>query len=200
MKNIINSPIFITFVAFLALFILQNRSQNRIASEIKAAYEQILYIMNDAISDIEKTKALQTFAQKISTQLKTGFQIGFSSGESSKKISPEKQFLDIKDKVEFSKVQLSSPDQSNRQEILYTVKNLSDLPIRQLRVNFEYFRGGELIDAENNWISEVKVLAPGESFSSKQNRHPPRNVPENEIPTAIADSVKLKATSFDIVD
>ena len=138
MKNTINSPIFITILAIIALFILQNRSQNRIANELRSTYEELLSILEDGSSDFEKTKAIQTFANEIGTQLRAGFQSGFASDETEKEDSPEKIFLEQRPKISVSEPTLSPADKSNRQEILYSVTNASDHPIKQLKVNIEY--------------------------------------------------------------
>ena len=199
MKNTINSPIFITILAIIALFILQNRSQNRVATELRSTYEELLSILEDGSSDFEKTKAIQTFANEIGTQLRTGFQSGFASDETKKEDSPEKIFLEQRPKISVSEPTLSPADKSNRQEILYSVTNTSDQPIKQLKVNIEYYREGKLVDLDNNWISEAKVLAPAETLALKDGRMLPRDLPEDQQEAAVADEVRIKVTSFDIV-
>lgn len=202
MKTFLNSPLFIAILVIAALFILRETQQPRIASEVEAVYDEIVEIVEDGGSDLEKTKALQTFAQEIAAQLKTGFSAGFSSDgtDKEKKESREAKFLRIREQLILSAPKEIAASRNTTQEFIYTIKNESDTPIRSLRINYEYFNNGQLIDVSNDWISEVKVLPAGESVAMKESRNLPRDTPEAEIEQNRFDSVKLSVTSFDPVE
>ena len=63
------------------------------------------------------------------------------------------------------------PSQYNgRQSVLFSVKNESEFPIKSIKVNFDYFRAGELIDTKNEWLNKIEVLDAGESINLKKDR------------------------------
>jgi len=202
MKKFFNSPLFITLLVISALIVMRATQKPKIASEIQAAYEEVVRIAEDGGSDIEKTKALQIFAEEIASQLKTGFSAGFGSNGSdkAKEESREEEFLRIRDQISISEPKEVAGSSSRRQEYVYTLTNNSNQIIKSLRINHDFFINKELIDTKNDWVSEVKALAPGDSVSMKDYHSLPGNIPEEEMDSHTFDSVKLVVTSFDTVD
>lgn len=200
MTKIINSPLFIAIFIVLSLFILRAQTKPRIAFEMRRAYEEIIAIAEEASSDGEKSKAIQAFAQEISTQMREGFQAGFKSPEQEKKESREEKFLRTRKSILLSEAQEVNSSSKSSQHFLFTITNNLKIPIRQLKVNCEFFNSGKLIDVKNEWISEIKALAPGESISIKKSRNLPRDLEEGEVESHKFDQVKLTVTSFELIE
>jgi hypothetical protein len=118
MNKIINSPIVVAIFVVVSLFILQAQTKPKIASEIRGVYEEIITIAEEASDDGEKSKAIQTFAEEIATQMREGFQAGFKSPEKEKKESREEKFLRLKELVVLSKPEIISSSQKNTQNFI----------------------------------------------------------------------------------
>ena len=67
-----------------------------------------------------------------------------------------------------------------------------------LKLNYEFYKGGELINVENKWISEIKILSPAEEIAMSAERSYPTGVQEEQYDLYKSDEVKIKITSFDI--
>lgn len=200
MNKIINSPIVVAIFVVVSLFILKAQTKPKIASEIRGAYDEIISIAEEASSDGEKSKAIQAFAEDIATQLREGFQAGFDSSTKDKKESREETFLRLKDQIALSKPEISSSSQKNMQTFIYRITNNIDVPIKQVKVNYEYYRGDSLIDVENKWISEVKALATGESVAVKGKRYLQGYENDDELDAMKYDRVLLSITDFDTIE
>jgi hypothetical protein len=90
--------------------------------------------------------------------------------------------------------------QDSLENYLYEISNNSDSYVKRMKINFEFYDdSGELIDAENDWINEIKVLAPGEKMSLKAKHwlHKPEGSEEYQGHSA---SAKAEVTSFSITE
>ncbi len=195
MWKYINSPIVIVVIAISALFIFAGTTKPRLATEIRAAYEELNKIIENGASDAEKTKAIQQFAKEVATQMHNGFSDGLKSNAPQKE-NKDKIFVDTKQKLIISGIKKVKSEWQNGEKIIYSLKNNSDRSISNLRVNFEYYKNGELIDCTNDWVSEVKILSPNEKIALSKNRQLPKDPNE----TLNSDKVKISITSFDIKD
>lgn len=198
MNKWINSPIVITVIVLTALFTMKSQMHQDLGSQIRGAYDELIEIAEDAGSDAEKTQVIQDFASQIATQLKDGFSAGFSSG--SDKESSEAKFLRVRKLVEIVDLHETQADWKGRQAILFTLKNQSEYPLAQLRLNLEYYRGDKLIDVKNESLHEIKVLDAGESIPIKKDRSIPNHLTDEEKAAYTFDSVKATVTSFRIED
>jgi hypothetical protein len=200
MNKIVNSPIFIAIFVIASLFLMKSQMKPTIATEIQAAYEEIIRIAEEGGSDVEKTKAIQGFAKEIATQLKSGFKMGFSSGDKDKKESNEEKFVRLRAQVLIEELKEVASDSENAQSFIFKVTNGSDTGIKQLRINYEYYKDGKLIDVSNGWVSEVKVLDSMDSVSLKESRRLPRKIGEEDIDKNLFDEVKVIVTSFEPIN
>jgi len=200
MNKIINSPIVVAIFVVASLFILKAQTKPKVANEIRSAYEELMAIAEEAGTDGEKTKAIQSFAEEIGTQLREGFQAGFKSPDKEKKESREAKFLRTRESLLLSEAKEIKSSSSNSQQFLFTITNNLDLPVKQLKVNCEFYNGGNLIDVKNEWISEIKALAPKESIAIKKSRNLPRNAEPTEAEANKFDQVKLTVTSFELIE
>lgn len=192
----INSPILIAVIVIVAMFILQNSRKPELASEIRGVYEEINAILEDGASDAEKSKAIQEFVTEIGSQVREGFQAGFTSAEGED--NPLKEFLDAKSDVKIEEFKFITSKWQGRDEYIYKITNKSKHHISQLRLNHEFMKGGELVDVENKWISEIKVLAPGESVAMRGDHSYPNNTKPEDQHLYKLDGVNIKITDFTI--
>ena len=199
MTKIINTPIFIALFVVASLFILKAQTKPKMASEIRGAYNELISIAEEAGTDGEKSKAIQAFAEEIATQIREGFKAGFDSPEKDKKESAEEKFLRLKGQISVSEPEITPSSQKNLQSFIYRITNHMDVPIKQIRVNYEYYRGDSLIDVENKWISEVKALAPEESIAIKGKRFLQGYQTDEELDAMKYDRVVLTVTGFETI-
>ena len=199
MTKIINTPIFIALFVVASLFILKAQTKPKMASEIRGAYNELISIAEEAGTDGEKSKAIQAFAEEIATQIREGFKAGFDSPEKDKKESAEEKFLRLKSQIALSEPEITPSSQKNLQSFIYRITNHMDVPIKQIRVNYEYYRGDSLIDVENKWISEVKALAPEESIAIKGTRFLHGYQTDEELDAMKYDRVVLTVTGFETI-
>lgn len=200
MNKIINSPIVVALFIVTALFLLKAQTKPTGAAEIRGAYEELISIAEEASSDGEKSKAIQAFVEEISTQMRVGFRAGFKSPEKEKKESREEKFLRMKARVVLSEPEITKLSQKNVQNFIYQITNTTDAPIKQVRINYEYYRGDSLIDVENKWVTEVKALAAGDRIAVKGQRYLRGYETDEELEALKFDTVQIKVTSFEIIE
>jgi hypothetical protein len=195
MWKTINSPIVIACIAIAALFIFRATVKPRLATEIRAAYEELNSIVKDGASDAEKSKAIQQFAQEIATQMRAGFSTGFSasSSQDNQRKEKDKLYAKTKEKLSISGVKTVPAEWKGHEKTIYMLKNNSNEAVRSLRINYEYYKNGELVDCRNDWVSEVKTLDPNQEIAISHDRTLPEDANECK-----ADEVKIKITSFEV--
>ena len=200
MNKIINSPIVITIIVIIAAFVIKSQMKAHLGSEIRGAYEEIISIAEDASSDVEKTKAIQDFAQQISTQLRAGFSSGFSPNEEDGEESKESKFLRTKTGVKLGGIKEVPSQFSGRQSFIFSISNGSDYAVKSIMVNFDYYRDGVLIDTTNERLNEIEILDLGERVNLKEDRSILNKLSEEEQIAFTFDQVKASITSFRIVE
>lgn len=184
----INSPIVITIIAIAAVFVFKATMKPKLASEIRGAYEELNAIIEDSASDAEKSKAIQTFAQEIATQIREGFAGGF------KKENKDKMYVATKQKINISGIKFIKSKWPGREKFIFVVKNNSDKYISSLKLNYEFYKKDELIDCETKWVSQIKILEPNQEIAISGER----SLPKEETDNYKSDEVRIKITSFDI--
>lgn len=191
----INSPIVIAVIAISALFAFRTSIKPHWAGEIRGVYEELIAIVEDGASDTEKTKALQQFTQGIATQIREGFQVGLVSDLG---VEKDKAYLQAKAGIEINGVRFVKSQWPGREQFIFTIRNNSDEHIAMLKLNYEAYKGGELINVENKWVSEIKILSPGEEMAMRAERSYPQGVQAEEYDLYKSEEVKIRVTSFDI--
>lgn len=196
MHKIINSPIAITLIVIVAAFVLAKQNKAHLAGEIQATYDTLVAIAADATSDAEKTKAVQDLAEQLANQIKVGFSSGWNSTqESDKKFS----FLEVRKQIKIENLKEIPTQWETRQSVIFTLKNESDYPIEHINLNLDYYKDGILIDTKHKSLHGIKILAPGEATSVKEERSFPKRDNPEEMEALIFDSVKANITSFQII-
>ena len=193
MWKIINSPIVIAIIVIAALFCFRAAMKPKLAGEIRAAYNELNSIIQDGSSDAEKSKAIQQFAQEIGTQIRMGLSEGFKS-DNPQKQDKDKVYAAVKQKIDITGIKSVQSEWPTHEKIIFMLRNNSDKAISNLRLNYEYYKKGEMIDCRNDWMSEVKILDPNQEIALSQDRTLPKDTNDNSK----SDDVKIKITSFDV--
>jgi hypothetical protein len=193
MWKTINSPIVITIIAIVAVFILRATTKPKLASEIRGAYKELNAIIEDGGSDAEKNKAVQKFAQEMATQIREGFAEGFKSNNPQKD-NKNKVYLAAKQEINISDINFVETASPTNEKVIFVLKNNSDKPMSNLKLNYEYYKQGKLIDCENKWVHEIKIFEPNQEITLGNQRILAREDPNNYR----SDEVKINVTSFDI--
>jgi hypothetical protein len=191
MWKIINSPIVIAVIAIAAVFVLKATMKPKLASEIRGLYKELNAIIEDGASDAEKTRAIKEFAQEIATQIREGFSAGFKSDVSQME---DNIYIATKQKIAISGIKFVKSTWPSREKIMFVLKNNSDKYISSLKLNYEFYRENELVDCKNDWVSQIKILEPGQEIAISHER----SLPKEETETYKSDKVNIKVTSFNI--
>jgi hypothetical protein len=201
MWKVLNSPIVVCLVVVLALIGLRSSMKPKLAGEIRGVYDELMKIAEDGASDAEKSKAIQRFAQEVSRQLKTGFKEGFSSASDGKvRQDQDLEFLEVRKQVEIVGFKYIKSNWPNREQFLFKIKNNSDKYLTSLKVNYEFYKGTELVDCKNEWVSQIKILEPGQEFAVSENRQFPRGTKPEDEALFKSDTVKISISSFTVKD
>ena len=186
MWKIVNSPIVIAVFVLIALFSYGQLKKNKVASEIRAVYKELISITEDAKDDLERKKLKEAVKQ-----IRDGF--GFFNTEEDKKKQAEenKLFFETKKMVEISTPRIIENKQFSKVQklIIYQVINDSEEYLGKIAHTIELYNKNELVDVKDEWGS-VK-LAPGESMSYSF------NASNNEI---VFDNVKITIYDISIMD
>ena len=197
MWKALNSPIVVVIVAAVLLAVVMQMRKPRLAGELRGGYEELMHIAEDGASDARKTKAIQDFAQEIAKQMREGFSAGFKAATGEKE-NKDVAFLAVQEKLQIQGLKSVPSQWGNRQRHLGTLINNSDKPIGQIHLHVTYKREGELIDVENKWLNDIKILKPGQSFAFEIERSLPRELKGEELEAFTADSVDVMVSGFDI--
>jgi hypothetical protein len=197
MWKTINSPIVIAVIIIVSLFVLKSQTKPTLATEVRGVYKEITDIIEDGASDAEKTKAIQKFTQEIAAQVREGFSAGFKSKEKNME-DKDKVYLDSKKKIKIHGIKSVKPKWPGRDSFIFRIRNNSDKYINSLKLNYEYYKNGELIDTENKWISEIKFLEPNQEIALSGDRQLPQGLSKEEQSNHMSDEIRIQITSFDI--
>ncbi|MFI4910535.1 MAG: hypothetical protein ACIAQZ_02580 [Sedimentisphaeraceae bacterium JB056] len=196
MWKVLNSPIIVVFFAFLLLIGAMRFQKPRFAMELRAASDEIDRIIKESGTDSEKAKAVRDFANSLASNLRDGFKSGLVSGNDGVKELDEAEilFLDVKEKLVVSDIKKVDSGWDNQEKHIFTLKNNSDKYVTSISVSMEYYKGQELLDCEQKWLSNIKVMAPGEEVAVAQTRR----LPDNERDANVSDRAVVVPISFTI--
>jgi len=189
MWNKMNSPIVIATLAIASLFVLRLTWKPRLASEIRGAYQELMHILEESASDMEKNEAIRRFVQEMAAQAREGFAQGFGQDKNEDKV-----YLDTRSNIQIKGLKFVKSQWPNREKLIFVVANKSDKYIGTLRLSYEFYREGTLIDCDDEWISQVKILEPGQEVAISGNR----SLPKDQAADHTSDEVRVKVISFDI--
>jgi hypothetical protein len=197
MWKVLNSPIVVVIVAAILLAVVMQTRKPHLAGEMRGVYDELMHIAEDGASDAKKTKAIQDFAQELAKQMREGFSAGFKSADGEKE-NRDVAFLAVQEKLQIEGLKSAPSQWGNRQRHLATLVNNSDKAIGQIQLHLTYTRNGELLDVENKWLNEIKILKPGQSVAFDIERSLPSKLKEDELEAFTADKVDVMISGFDI--
>jgi len=191
MWKIINSPIIIMTLVLVSLFSYDQLRENTASSEIRAVYEELISISEDAKDDLERKKLIEGFVKEAGKQIKEGFGSFNNEEDKKKKAEENKHFFETKRLVLTSPPKIVENTQhSNIQKtVIYQVKNDSQEYLDKVAHTIELYNQNELVDVKDEW-GNIK-LAPGESKSYSY------NVYNREL---AFDSVKITVNDISIME
>ena len=191
MWKIINSPIIIMTLVLVSLFSYDQLRENTASSEIRAVYEELISISEDAKDDLERKKLIEGFVKEAGKQIKEGFGSFNNEEDKKKKAEENKHFFETKKLVLTSPPKIVENTQhSNIQKtVIYQVKNDSQEYLNKVAHTIELYNQNELVDVKDEW-GNIK-LAPGESKSYSY------NVYNREL---AFDSVKITVNDISIME
>ncbi len=114
------------------------------------------------------------------------------------KETDETKFLRVKEAVTIEDMKEIPSQWDGRQAVLFSINNQSEYALTQIRVNLQYYKNGELIDANNKHLHEVRVLGSGDRVSIKEERSISNNLTDAEKEAFMFDEVQAVVTSFRI--
>lgn len=107
-------------------------------------------------------------------------------------------FLDVKSKVKIEDFSFVASKWQGRQTYIYKIRNDSRYYLTQIKVNHEFLRNGKLVNVENKWLSEIRILAPDESMAMRGEYSFPNGTEEADYHKFEVDSVNILVTGFNI--
>jgi len=191
MWKIINSPIIITTLVLVSLFSYDQLRENTVSSEIRAVYEELISISEDAKDDLERKKLIEGFVKEAGKQIKEGFGSFNNEEDKKKKAEENKHFFETKKLVLTSlpKIVENTQHSNIQKTVIYQVKNDSQEYLNKVAHTIELYNQNELVDVKDEW-GNIK-LAPGESKSYSY------NVYNREL---AFDSVKITVNDISIME
>ena len=171
MEKIFNSPIFITVLVLCSLFGYHQYNKNMAASEIRAVYEELILISEDAKDDLEKKKIIKGFISEGISQVKEAFSEASATSSSNdgkpshedKEKAKNKNYFETKLKISFTDPAfVENTEYSNvKKSYVYELTNNSDQYVGNLKHTITFYQGGKITKSKEEW-GHIK-LAPGES-------------------------------------
>ncbi len=191
MWKIINSPIIIMTLVLVSLFSYDQLRENTASSEIRAVYEELISISEDAKDDLERKKLIEGFVKEAGKQIKEGFGSFNNEEDKKKKAEENKHFFETKKLVLTSlpKIVENTQHSNIQKTVIYQVKNDSQEYLNKVAHTIELYNQNELVDVKDEW-GNIK-LAPGESKSYSY------NVYNREL---AFDSVKITVNDISIME
>lgn len=191
MWKIINSPIIIMTLVLVSLFSYDQLRENTASSEIRAVYEELISISEDAKDDLERKKLIEGFVKEAGKQIKEGFGSFDNEEDKKKKAEENKHFFETKKLVLTSlpKIVENTQHSNIQKTVIYQVKNDSQEYLNKVAHTIELYNQNELVDVKDEW-GNIK-LAPGESKSYSY------NVYNREL---AFDSVKITVNDISIME
>jgi len=165
MWKFVNSPIVITIVLIAAIISYDQLRKNSSASEIRAVYEEVLAISEDATGDLEKKKVISSFVKEASKQMRQGFSSFGNDVRKNKQAKENKHYFEVKKQIQITKPKVMETKKYNKIQkvVIYQVKNNSSEYLSKVGHTIEFYYKGDLLELKEEW-GHIK-LAPGETKS-----------------------------------
>lgn len=195
MKTFLSNPLIVVMIGVSYFFLLQSYvGKPSLQKEIRGAYTEIQAISDELATTDEPGKVKEVVAN-FATQVVQGFKAGIKGSD-----DDLIKFKEARDKIVISDLGLSTSTWKNKEKFIGVIKNNSKYSITHLKVNLAcYSSDDKLIDVVNQWLSDIKLLAPGESVAFKVERNlGDHSLSAEELNKRKAVTFKIKLVSFQV--
>lgn len=192
----LNSPVVVVLVALCGFFAVMKFVPGKgLSSEIRSAYEELNKIMQESV-DENKSFLVKEFATEMAGQISAGFRQAFG-GNNEEKNKETQKILDVKKQLEIIDLHQVPSQWDSQEKFIGILKNNSDQYLNMIKVSSQFYDDkDELVDINTNWISDIKILEPGEEFGLEIKRHVKSNTATNLPSTS---KIKARVVSFQFV-
>ncbi|MGD8527043.1 MAG: FxLYD domain-containing protein [Thioalkalispiraceae bacterium] len=127
---------------------------------------------------------------------------GAFSSMGNKQKQKSQAMLAVKKQLALSNIKIGTSSWKHQEKIIGTISNNSDKNIKSLHIAVSaYDANDQLMDVDNSWLSNIKILSAGESIDFSYNRSlGQHNAAEEELARHRASRVKVVVTGFDIIE
>ena len=157
--EIFRHPILIVIIGVSYFFLLQSYiPATKAKNELRAAYQELQSISKE-LAESEEPGHIKEVIQNFATQVVDGFKSGFKTDNSNLI-----KFNDAKSKILLSDIKKADSSWKTKEKFIGKITNKSKYSVTQIKINFISFsQDGKLIDVNNKWLSNIKILNPNES-------------------------------------
>ena len=197
MKTFFTNPLLIVLIGVSYFFLLQRYVEKpSLQSEIRGAYNEVQAI-SDELANTDEPGKIKEVVANFATQIVEGFKAGFKGSDGGLI-----KFNEARDRIVLSNLGRGTSTWKNKEKFIGVIKNSSKYPVTQLKVNLAcYSSDGKLIDVSNKWLSEIKLLTPGQSVAFKVERElGPHSLSAEELNKRKAASFEIKLISFQVTE
>ena len=194
-KTFITDPLVVVLIGVSYFFVLQRYVEKpSLQSEIRGAYNEIQAISDELAKTDEPGKVKEVVAN-FATQVVEGLKAGFKGSN-----NELRKFNEARDSIVISDLSRGTSSWKNKETFIGMIKNKSKYPVTQLKVNLAFYSSDrKLIDVSNKWLSEIKLLTPGQSVAFKVERGlGDHSLSAEELNKRKAASFEIKLISFQV--
>lgn len=198
--TVANRPIVVLIVGLTAWPFVSSYAASRAARQNVGGVARGIRDAIDELSDAELHGEFKRIASGIVSQITEGFQAALSQsfGGSSDRPDPIEEFRQLAKSITISDIGRTTSQFKGRESWVAKVKNGTAHPLHQVHVAASFYRSdGTLVDAVRKWVSEIKVLEPGQEVAFRLDRTlGSMNDDPKEFESFVADRVEMQIGSF----
>jgi len=195
--EILKNPILVVFLGVSYFFALQlYMPRTHADKEVRAAYNELQAISRE-LAESKEPGNVKAVIQNFSGQIIQGFKAGFKSDNSGLI-----KFNEAKQSVVLSDIKRARSSWKTTERFVGKITNNYRLPITQIKLNFASFsKDGRLIDVNNTWLSDIKILNPKESAYFEIRRNLGQNgATDAEIKASESARYEIRVSGFEVKD
>ena len=188
-------PILIVIIGVTYFFVLQSYiPETKAKNEIRAAYQELQAISKE-LAESEEPGHIKGVIQNFSSQVVDGFKSGFKSDNSGLI-----KFNEAKSNINLSDIKKAKSSWKSKEKIIGKITNNSKYSVAQIKINFSSFsQDGKLIDVNNKWLSDIKILNPNESaFFEIERSLGEHSASEEELKSNESYTYELNIMGFEV--
>ena len=193
--ELLKHPILVVIVGVAYFFMLQSYiPKTQANNEIRAAYKELQDISKE-LAESDEPGHIKEVIQNFSGQIVDGFKSGFKSDDSALI-----KYNEAKPKIIISDIKKVKTSWKTKEKLIGKITNKSQYSVTQIKVNFVSFsQDGKLIDVNNKWLSNIKILNPNESaFIDIDRSLGDHKASDEELKVNESHTYEIKVAGFEI--